>query len=285
VAIHGRAGPAAYDRAQENRMLTAQQVAQFDRDGFLKRSKVLDDAQLATLRAEMARVIADRDRKDLPQPVGLSTWDTPNGQVWQIVNIYDASSAFRDLVFNQTIAEDVAQLARASELRIWHDQIQWKPAAKGGVNMWHQDSPYWPALTPQDLVTAWIALDDADAGNGCMSMVPGSHRWGDAIEFLHTIKSFDAMPAEYDGHPIEVRLCPVKAGEVHYHHSLTWHGSHGHESGRDRRALAIHFLQPHTRHVAARKHLMSPFIEAADGEPVRGARFPLVWKAEAAHAV
>src|SRR4051812_42919361 len=107
-------------------MLTAQQGAQFDRDGFLKRDRVIDEGRLPVLRAEMARVIADRDRKDLPQPVSLSTWDTPTGHVWQIVNIYDASGAFRDLVFNQTIAEDVAQLSRASELRIWHDQIQWK---------------------------------------------------------------------------------------------------------------------------------------------------------------
>ncbi|HYE05191.1 MAG TPA: phytanoyl-CoA dioxygenase family protein [Planctomycetota bacterium] len=265
-------------------MLTQAQVDQFDRDGFLRGGKViLDQRQLETLRGEMARVIADRDDATKPQPVGISTWGAAEGRpVWQIINIYDASPSFRELATHATIAEEVAQLARATELRIWHDQIQWKPASTGGVNMWHQDSPYWPVLTPADLVTAWVALDDVDADNGCMSMVPGSHRWGDTIDFLHTLKSFDAMPGEYQGNPVEVRRCPVRAGEVHYHHSLTWHGSHGNTSGRERRALAIHFLQEHTRYVAEHGHPMKPFIASRDGEPVRGDRFPLVWRAGAA---
>lgn len=40
--------------------------------------------------------------------------------------------------------------------------------------MWHQDAPYWPIVAPMTEVTAWVALDDADEDNGCMSMVPGS---------------------------------------------------------------------------------------------------------------
>ncbi len=268
-------------------MLTQAQIDQYDRDGFLRSGKVLlDQAQLETLRSEMKRVIADRDDATKPQPVGISTWGEAEGRpVWQIVNIYDASPAFRALATHPTIAEEVAQLSRATELRIWHDQIQWKPAGKGGVNMWHQDSPYWPVLKPMDLVTAWVALDDADEDNGCMSMVPGSHQWGDTIDFLHTLKSFDGMPREYAGHPIEVRRCPVRAGEVHFHGSLTWHGSHSNTSGRERRALAIHFLQAHTRFIAEHNHPMKPFITSQDGELIRGERFPVVWRADAACAV
>ena len=42
---------------------------------------------------------------------------------------------------------------------------------------WHQDSTYW-GLSKPDVVTAWIALDEATAENGCMRYVPGSHRHG-----------------------------------------------------------------------------------------------------------
>src|SRR5207248_1136185 len=121
--------------------------------------------------------------------------------------------------------------------------IQYKPAAIGGVNMWHQDSPYWPILTPKDVqLTAWVALDDADAENGCMSMVPGSHRWGDRISALHALKDFNAMPELFEGKKLEVRLCPVEKGAVHFHHPLTWHGSQANTSGRPRRAIALHFM-------------------------------------------
>jgi ectoine hydroxylase-related dioxygenase (phytanoyl-CoA dioxygenase family) len=198
--------------------------------------------------------------------------------VWQVVNIWEASKPFRELVHNPTIAQEVAQLTAARELRLWHDQIQYKPAGTGGVNMWHQDSPYWPPLYPKDQqVTAWVALDDVDESNGCMSMIAGSHRWGDQIEFLHTLKTFNDMPPEFQGLAIEVRCCPVRKGEVHYHHALTWHGSHANTSDRPRRAIALHFMTERTRLDASKDHPMRPFVESADGELVRGEHFPRVW--------
>jgi ectoine hydroxylase-related dioxygenase (phytanoyl-CoA dioxygenase family) len=110
-----------------------------------------------------------------------------------------------------------------------------------------------------------------------MSMVPGSHLWGNNIDFLHTLKSYDAMPKEFDAHPIEVVPCPVKKGEVHFHHALTWHGSHANTSGRERRAIAIHYMTQDTRFVASGNHVMKPFVEVADGEKVVGKAFPQVY--------
>jgi len=221
-------------------MLTETQVQQFHRDGFLKSGQVLTPEQCGILSEEMERVIRDKDNKNVPQPVCLSLWGSG---VWQIVNIWEGSSPFRDLLSNSTVVDEVAQLTGAKQLRVWHDQIQYKPAGTGGVNMWHQDWPYWPTLTPMtEQVSAWFALDDVDADNGCMSMVPGSHSWGNNIEFLHTLKAFDQMPSEFNGQKIEVKLAPVARGVVHYHHGLTWHGSHENKSGRKRRAIAVHYM-------------------------------------------
>jgi ectoine hydroxylase-related dioxygenase (phytanoyl-CoA dioxygenase family) len=141
------------------------------------------------------------------------------------------------LRLHHNIARAVAQLSGGKEIRLWHDQIQYKPKGKGGVNMWHQDWPYWKILSAPHQITAWVALDEVDAENGCMSMVPGSHLWGDQIDFLHRLPSFDAMPHKFDGHDIEVKLCPVRKGQVHFHHAMTWHGSHANTSQRPRRAL------------------------------------------------
>ena len=259
-------------------MLTPEQVDRFRAEGFLLGSRVLDDSQVEALRDELARVIRDQGRTDVPQPVLLRNLardaDHP---VWQVVNIWEASAPFRALVHHPTVAEEVAQLTAARELRLWHDQIQYKPAGTGGVNMWHQDSPYWPPLYPKDQqVTAWVALDDVDESNGCMSMVAGSHAWGDQIEFLHTLKSFDDMPREFQGHALEVRRCPVRTGHVHYHHALTWHGSHANTSDRPRRAIALHFMTERTRFDASKDHLMKPFVESRDGETVQGKHFPRV---------
>ena len=261
-------------------MLTQEQVQQFQRDGYLRGDRVLSDEQVEELRGETERVIAQRDRADVTQPVMLHNFTgNADAPVWQVVDIWKASAPFRVLIANPIIVEEMAQLTGARELRIWHDQIQYKPASKGGVNMWHQDAPLWPILAPMTEVSAWVALDDVDPENGCMSMVPGSHLWGNHIDFLQKLRNFDEMPAEFEGHEIEVRACPVRKGEVHYHHALTWHGSQANISGRPRRAIALHYMTEETRYVASGEHVMQQFVEVADGEVMRGEHFPLVWTA------
>lgn len=259
-------------------MLSKLQVARFEAEGFLKGGRVLSDPQVEELRGELERMIRDRD-KGGRQPVLLHNMSrTADQAIWQIVNTWEASEPFAALVRNPTIAGEVAQLIAAQELRVWHDQIQYKPAGIGGVNMWHQDWPYWGILSAPTQVTAWIALDEVDEANGCMSMVPGSHLWGNQSQFLHALPDFKAMPARFDGHDLRVQPCPVGKGEVHYHHAMTWHGSSANTSGRPRRALAIHMMTEQTRYVASGKHLMKPWVTVADGAVLSGEHFPMVWK-------
>ena len=262
-------------------LLSPEQIEQFQTDGFLLGPRVLDDAQIEVLRAETLRVIEDKDH--LPaekRPVGLSNMGDEQNTIWQIVNIWQASEPFRALFENPRIVQPIAQLTDARELRLFHDQIQYKPAQKGGVNMWHQDSPYWPILQPKTTeFTAWVALDDVDEENGCMWMVPGSHHWGDAIEFLHTLKKFEEMPANWNGHDLKTVACPVKAGHVHFHHALTWHGSNANHTGRPRRAIALHYMNQNTVYDANGKHLMKQFVTVGDGEKMTDEKFPLVYTA------
>lgn len=258
-------------------MLTSEQVAQFGRNGFLNGGQILGEDEVETLRGELARVLENHETLER-KPVMLSNLSgNAQAPVWQIVNIWEASDAFRALVSHPKIAEEIAQLTGAQELRIWHDQIQYKPAETGGVNMWHQDAPLWPIITPMTEVSAWVALDDVDESNGCMSMVPGSHAWGDHMSELAKLPNYEAMPQEYQGHEVKIVRCPVKKGEVHYHHALTWHGSHANTSGRPRRAIALHYMTGDTRFVARGNHPMKPFVEVNDGEILRGAHFPQVY--------
>jgi ectoine hydroxylase-related dioxygenase (phytanoyl-CoA dioxygenase family) len=261
-------------------MLTQQQVQEFDDKGYLLGSVVLNQQQVQELRDELTRVIQDNSGVG-PQPVlkhnmgGNST-----NPVMQIVNIWHSSDAFRALLSNQVLVEEVAQLTRAKQLRVWHDQIQFKPAGIGGPTMWHQDSPLWAPVTPQDeQVTAWLAIDDVDPENGCMSMVPGSHKWGQAMHTFRGMTDFNGLPKTYEGHEVKPEVRPVKAGQVHYHHGLAWHGSPSNLSNRPRRAIAIHFMTDRTVYRGPEaRHVMSVFITAKQGEQITGLHFPLVYE-------
>ena len=260
-------------------MLTEEQIARFRANGFLDGGLLLSDDELAILRNELERVINDKDKSDVRQPLSITNLGGDDqAPVSQIVNIWKASEPYHKLAAHPDITEGIAQLTDATALRIWHDQIQYKPSEIGMVNMWHQDAPLWPIIAPMTEVTAWIALDDADESNGCMSMVPGSHLWGNNIDFLQKLENYEAMPANFSGHRIDVERCPVRAGEVHFHHALTWHGSHANTSGRPRRAIALHYMTQDARYVASGDHVMKPYVDVNDGELMSGDAFPLVYR-------
>ena len=260
-------------------MLTVEQVEQYRRSGFVNGGPVLGDEEVKALQDEVLRVIDDRENPSTPQPVLLHNMSQDaDHPIWQIVNIWQASPAFRHLIDNPKLGAMAAQLSGARELRIWHDQVQYKPKARGGRLHWHQDSPLWPTLQPKTAqITAWIALDDAEADNGCMYMVPGSHKWGDQQERVAEMPDGIGLPETFEGHPLHYVICPVKRGHVHFHHSLTWHGSGTNHSNRPRRAIAIHFMTEDTTFDACGEHSMKPFIEVPDGARLTGDTFPLVW--------
>ena len=259
-------------------MLTAEQIASFYRDGYLSAGSALSAEEVEELRVELDRVIEQRDREDVTQPVLIRNTSRaiPELIVWQVVNIWEASEAYESLLSHPKITEEIAQLTGAKSLRIWHDQIQYKPAREGGVQKWHQDAPLWPIIEPMTEVSAWVALDDVDESNGCMSMVTGSHLWGNQIDFVGGLE-FDSMPDQYEDHIVEVVARPVKMGEVHYHHGLTWHASPANPSDRPRRAIAMHYMTEESRFVASGEHPMKEFVEVEDGELMEGEHFPLVW--------
>lgn len=251
-------------------------VARYHRDGFVNGGPLLAPAEVEVLKAELARVIADQHSPGVPQPYNVRNMGKPDQPVWQIVNIWQASAAFAAVMRKPRLVELLSALTGGRELRLWHDQVQYKPAGVGGVTWWHQDCPYWPPLTPADeLLTAWIALDEADQDNGCMSMVPASHTWGDAITHLQSLTDYDHLPTDYRGHSVRQVYAPVAAGSVHFHHSYTWHGSHANRSGRPRRAIAFHVMTDRVRRKEG-THLLVNEIATAIGEPVQGPLFPLI---------
>lgn len=273
-------------------MLNQQQIDEFDRDGFLTVGNLLTDGEVVELSDALDRVLAtgpDGFAEGEPQPVSFRSLSGDEHPVWQIVNIWEASTAFEKLIYHPAIVEGISQLTGHRNLMVWHDQIQYKPAQYGGSTHWHQDAPLWPIIKPMTPVSAWIPFDDATEENGCMWMVPGSHKWGNQIEFLRTqgdlsllenfkdIQGFEP-PADAETRVVEAQPRPVMRGEVSFHHSLTWHGSPFNQSTRPRRAIAIHYMTGEARFDAGGDHLMKQFVDLPDNAPMAeaGAHFPTV---------
>jgi chlorinating enzyme len=125
------------------------------------------------------------------------------------------------------------------------------PEAKKFV-AWHQDVTYW-GLEPPEAHTAWIAIDDADVGNGCMQVIPGSHKNGVATHNKadkdgNLLSINQQIPDELVDSSKAVNL-ELKAGQISIHNGQLYHASNANTSNRRRCGLTVRFVEPHIRQV------------------------------------
>lgn len=122
------------------------------------------------------------------------------------------------------------------------DQIFFKPPRHGSPKAYHQDNAYFLVRPDDQVVTAWIAMDDVDEENGCLRYIDGSH--------LGDILPCKPVPGyEHDLTPdpkaidlTKESLAIVKKGGVVFHHSRTLHTSGPNTSDRWRRGYATHWI-------------------------------------------
>lgn len=131
-----------------------------------------------------------------------------------------------------------------------------EPNSKAHIS-WHQDLTYW-GFNDDKQVAAWIALSDATEENGCMHMIPGSHKGGqlphrttkDSNNLLHHGQTIEGASEE------QSRCIPLKAGETSLHHGWTMHTSYPNKSDDRRIGLTINYIstdmfQTQTEHDSA----------------------------------
>lgn len=263
-------------------MLTSAQRDAFHKRGYLNDSlRVLTDDQVNELRDRLDAVIEGRSETPPEALRNLSGGGLASDHVVvQIVNIWQADPLFRAHLANPRVLEMLAELMGTDTIRVWHDQIQYKPPVIGAATAWHQDYPAWPILNPPDLISCWVALDDATLENGCMRMVPGSHLWG-TVPSLGTgadfAPTYDAAELPDDA-TVTVEPMEVPAGCAAFHHCLTWHGSAPNPSKRHRRAIAVHYMPGHTRYEPVGAHLIQSRVTVEPGALLTGDYFPTVYE-------
>jgi phytanoyl-CoA hydroxylase len=141
--------------------------------------------------------------------------------------------------------------------------LYFKPPGSRGQAL-HQDN-FYLRVQPGTCMAAWMALDHADDANGCMLVVPGSHRWPIlCTRKADTRVSFtDVTVPIPEGQPVQpVRMSP---GDVLFFHGSLVHGSMPNTTAdRFRRALIGHYIQGDAEQVAEYYH---PALRM-DGSPL-----------------
>lgn len=228
--------------------LTAAQQEQFERDGFLPYGPIISPGQLETVRARID-VIADgkssvpdeRIRFEQAYLDGKLPGVERRDAVWQMMGVAIHDDVFHDLVRHPRILDAIESLL-GPDVKYFSDQVLMKPARHGSAVNWHQDSYYWP-IEPQNLVTCWLALDDATLENGCMCFIPGTHREGVKE---HTRN--DQRTSKIEGvDTSKLVAAPLPAGGCEFHHSLTLHATSENKTPYRRRAIAMTYMSARSK--------------------------------------
>ena len=218
--------------------LSPEQIAQFDRDGYLVAGPVVSPQELEDLRAAYDRIFAATEKPSSYRNLGEREGGQSVGAVLQIIDMFALDEAFKQQLFKSNITEMVQALMHTADVRLYHDQALFKPALHGDEVPWHQDNGYWK-FKPANAISLWMALDDADEENGCMRFVPGSHKAGEAGhqragEYIAQLKA--------DADESLAVSVPLPAGSAVFHHCQTLHNTQPNRSMRQRRAWVRHFV-------------------------------------------
>ncbi len=229
--------------AERARALTPDQLHAFWRNGYLVVENLLDAATLEQLRERYEIVCqAARANGTFGNFAERISGGDETREVLTINQVCERDLFFNALLYNAQIL-DVVEDLMGPHIQLFHDFILRKPALHGGSVFWHQDNQAWQSMPPNN-ITCWIALDDADAENGALRYIAGSHRdtLGMPVDDEGRLEDMDRLIAEG-----EQRVAPVRAGGAVFHHCLTIQGSAPINSERIRRAHSIIFMQPGTR--------------------------------------
>jgi ectoine hydroxylase-related dioxygenase (phytanoyl-CoA dioxygenase family) len=224
-------------------MTRQEQIEFFQTNGYLVAGPVLDDQELADARIAYDRIFNATEKPSSYRNLGQKEGEeVSQGAVLQIIDMHKLDDAFARILHKPAILDLAAGILGTPRIRLYHDQALFKPALHGDEVPWHQDNGYWK-LDPPRAASLWIALDEATTENGCMWVVPGSHKAGEvghqrAGQFIAQLK---ADADEKLAVPV-----PLPAGSGMFHHCRTLHRTKPNHSPNQRRAWVMHFMAADT---------------------------------------
>ncbi len=196
---------------------TAEEVGKYHRDGFLIVRKLYTPDVAADWKQRIVSIMrADRTIDD---PVGVRVWTESK-----------LDPFLRERMADPHVVSILKALIGPS-VEFLSVKAAFKSAATDFASPWHHDWAYWNG---SHKISIWIALDPADRTNGCLKMIPGSHRRTMDCSFTEEGIGFGWRVNEEALKDLPVETLEVDPGDAVFFHDLTVHSSHPNTAKKDR---------------------------------------------------
>jgi len=217
---------------------TPEQVHFYRNHGYLKFGRIFTRAEIDALRQHVDEMIAALPPGKRPEEMDRPHFEDP----W----------LFRYLTHPRVL--DVIEDFIGPDIALWSSHFITKPKGDGKAVPWHTDGAYWRnRLKPMCVITLWLAVDPSTVENGCMRVIPDSHKGMaariDQYESVDTKENvFNArIPSELMDESQAVDL-ELEMGECHFHDAWTVHGSNPNFSDKRRCGYTMRYMPATVRH-------------------------------------
>lgn len=210
---------------------TPESINQYEHDGYVIYRGVIDEELVSEAGGHVAWL---QERHPDLRPEQLGHWLVAADPFWV------------RLVSDPRLL-DIAEAFIGPDIALFASHYICKPPFSGQPVLWHQDAAYWP-LEPMEVVTFWLAIDASTPENGCVRVIPGSHR-----RETHALRQNTDVDSVL-GSESAVRVDEAEAvhlvlapGDVEVHHPNILHASSANTSPQRRCGLTIRYIPTSTR--------------------------------------
>jgi ectoine hydroxylase-related dioxygenase (phytanoyl-CoA dioxygenase family) len=216
--------------------LSPSEIEQYRQHGWVKPAWRLPEAQVRAMRNALDDLIR-RNPGVRPEKLVSAHIEGDNGEGVR------GSASFLALARDREIVDLVSGVI-GEDVILWGCHVFCKPPVDGFETPWHQDGHYWP-IRPLATCTVWVALEESKVDNGCLRVIPGSHRATKLHEHLHEDRTDLTLqqrmaPGTFDeAEAVDVELEP---GEMSLHDVYMIHGARPNTSTKRRTGVALRYM-------------------------------------------
>ena len=216
--------------------LSPVEIEQYHREGWVVPAFRLPDVEVAAMRDALDALIRANPGVR-PEKLVSAHVAGDNGEGVR------GDARFLELARDPRIVELVSGVL-GDDIVLWGCHVFCKPAGDGYETPWHQDGHYWP-IRPLANCTVWVALEESTVENGCLRVVPGSHRARTLHEHLHedrddlTLNQRLAAGSFDESDAVDIELAP---GQMSLHDVYMIHGAAANRSTRRRTGVALRYM-------------------------------------------
>jgi phytanoyl-CoA hydroxylase len=231
--------------------LTNQERNKFIEDGFFIRENAFSEAEVDQLTGWIDQYVKSHD--DELTKVGTEGISRAN-EITFTSHLASKDPQIMRFVSQEHLVGLASELIDKNVALYWDQAVYKKPGTKKDFP-WHQDNGYTP-IEPEQYLTCWIALEDADVENGCIWVLPGSHKNG-LVHHEMTDIGYNCYNGEDPGVP-----APVKKGGMVVFSSLTFHKSGPNLSqDRIRKGYIVQYTTPDAISKKTGERLNGPILK------------------------